>query len=74
MGISMVAGSDAHTAAMIGYAITEIDAKPPIQNVLAAIKAGDTKIRGKKIPLHIFAKQSLRGVPRRMHRFISKHR
>jgi len=74
MGMSMVAGSDAHTAATVGYAITEINAKPHINEVLDAIKAGDTKIRAKKIPLHIFAKQSLRGVPRRIHRFISKHR
>ncbi|MDI6888910.1 MAG: PHP domain-containing protein [Methanocellales archaeon] len=73
MGISMVAGSDAHTAATIGYAITELNAKPLMNEVLDAIKTGDTKIRGKKIPLHIFAKQALRGVPRRVHRFISKH-
>jgi len=74
MGISMVAGSDAHTASMVGYAITEINAKPDVGDVLDAIKTGDTKIKAKKIPLHMFAKQSLRGVLRRMHRFISKHR
>ncbi len=74
MGKSMVAGSDAHTVAMVGYAITEINAKPLMNDVLDAVKAGDTKIRGKRIPLHIFAKQSLRSAPRRMHRFISKHR
>ena len=71
--IPAVAGSDAHIAEMIGYAITKIDSAPSIDKILQAIRAGDTHIKGKRIPLGLFAKQTLKASFRRTRRFLSEH-
>ncbi|MEM2925463.1 MAG: CehA/McbA family metallohydrolase [Methanocellales archaeon] len=52
-----IAGGDAHSAALIGYAVMEIDCELTERSVLQAIKAGRIKINGKKIPLSLLLKQ-----------------
>lgn len=71
--IPMVAGSDAHIAEMIGYGITKIDSAPSVNKILQAIRAGDTQIEGKRTPLRLFAKQTLKSNLRHMRRFLSEH-
>lgn len=71
--IPMVAGSDAHVLEMIGYGITKIDSEPSVDKVLQAIQAGNTQVEGKKTPLMLFAKQTLKSNRRRMRRFFSEH-
>ncbi|MEM2933973.1 MAG: CehA/McbA family metallohydrolase [Halobacteria archaeon] len=58
--LPVIAGSDAHCAELIGYAVTEIDCELNQESVLQAIKAGKTKIASKKIPLSLLFKQWLR--------------
>jgi len=55
-----VAGSDAHNARFIGYGRTLIDAEKEIDAVLTAIKEGKTRPAGRKTPVRIYTKQSLR--------------
>lgn len=58
--LPVIAGSDAHCAELIGYAVTEIDCELNQKSVLQAIRAGKTKIASKKIPLSLLLKQWLR--------------
>ncbi len=58
--LPMIAGSDAHSAEFIGYAITEIDCELSQKSVFQAIKARETKIASKKIPFSLLFKQWLR--------------
>ncbi len=60
MGKPAVAGSDAHNARFIGYGRTLIDADRNIGSVLNAIQEGKTKPAGRKTPVRIYTKQSLR--------------
>lgn len=68
----MVAGSDAHHARFVGYGLTYIDAEKNVPSVLAAIRAGKTQPAGRKTPVRIYARQSLRNswrkIRRRIHR------
>ena len=52
-GMSMVAGSDSHFADTVGLGVTEIDAED-VDGVLEAIRAGRTKILGKRTPPKFF--------------------
>ncbi len=70
--IPIVAGSDAHIAEMIGYAITEIDSTPSVDKILQAVRAGDTQIEGKRTPLRLFAKQTLKSNLRHVRRLLSE--
>ncbi|MFC1787446.1 PHP domain-containing protein [Halobacteriota archaeon] len=70
--LPMVAGSDAHIADMVGCAITKIDSAPSVNKILQAIKAGDTQIEGKRTPLRLFAKQTLKSNFRHIRRFLSE--
>ena len=60
MGKPAVDGSDAHNARFIGYGRTLIDAEKDIRSVLEAIKEGKTTPAGRKTPVRIYTKQSLR--------------
>ncbi|MDI6639477.1 MAG: PHP domain-containing protein [Methanocellales archaeon] len=71
--IPTVAGSDAHIAEMIGYAITEINAAPSVDKILQAIRAGDAQVKGETTPLRLFAKQTLKAVFRYTRRFLSEY-
>lgn len=51
--MSMVAGSDSHFADTVGLGVTEIDAED-VDGVLEAIRAGRTKILGKRTPPQFF--------------------
>ena len=55
--LPIVAGSDAHSAELLGYAVTEIECELGERSVLQAIKAGRTRAAGKKIPLRLHLKQ-----------------
>jgi len=52
-GMSMVAGSDSHFADTVGLGVTEIEADN-VDGVLEAIRAGQTKILGKRTPPRFF--------------------
>ncbi|MGV8108067.1 CehA/McbA family metallohydrolase [Methanospirillum sp.] len=60
MGKPAVAGSDAHNARFIGYGRTLIDAEKDIGSILNAIRDGKTQPAGRKTPVRIYTKQSLR--------------
>jgi predicted metal-dependent phosphoesterase TrpH len=60
MGKPAVAGSDAHNARFIGYGRTLIDAEKDIGSILHAIRDGKTQPAGRKTPVRIYTKQSLR--------------
>jgi predicted metal-dependent phosphoesterase TrpH len=51
LGISRVAGSDAHYAPEIGYAFTVVEAEHDIRAIIDAIKKGKCEPCGKAIPL-----------------------
>ncbi len=51
LGISRVAGSDAHFGPEIGYAFTLVEAEPNIREIVDAIKNGKCEPRGEAIPL-----------------------
>ncbi|MFP8956269.1 PHP domain-containing protein [Natrialbaceae archaeon A-CW3] len=66
-GLPMTAGSDAHISEMVGQAVTRVDAEErSSEAILAAIKAGETTIEGKRTPWHISFRQAAGGVKRRM--------
>jgi predicted metal-dependent phosphoesterase TrpH len=65
--LPVIAGSDAHSAELIGYAVTEIDCELNQKSVFQAIKAGKTKIASKKIPFGLLVKQWLRKLYREYH-------
>lgn len=52
-GMSMVAGSDSHFSDTVGLGVTEIEAED-VDGVLDAIRAGQTKILGKRTPPKFF--------------------
>jgi predicted metal-dependent phosphoesterase TrpH len=60
MGKPAVAGSDAHHARFIGFGKTLIDAEKNVPSVLRAIAEGKTRPAGRKTPVRIYTKQSLR--------------
>jgi hypothetical protein len=50
-GISEVAGSDAHTAPMLGFCWTFVDACESVEDILESVRKGLCVPRGVKIPL-----------------------
>jgi predicted metal-dependent phosphoesterase TrpH len=52
-GMTMVAGSDSHFAETVGLGVTEIEADD-VDGVLEAIRAGRTRILGKRTPPKFF--------------------
>ena len=52
-GIPMVAGSDSHFAETVGLGVTEIEAED-VDGVLEAIRAGRTRILGRRTPPRFF--------------------
>jgi len=62
MGFTMVGGSDAHEAQMIGRCYAEIDASErSVEAVLDAIREGKTSAHGKKTPFMFVIKQFFAG-------------
>lgn len=70
-GLPMTAGSDAHVCEMVGQAVTWVDAEEPTSEaILEAIRAGNTRVEGKRTPWRISFRQAASGVRRRLnHRF-----
>lgn len=60
LGKPAVAGSDAHNARFVGYGRTLIDAEKNTDDILEAIREGRTRPAGRKTPVRIYTKQSLR--------------
>jgi predicted metal-dependent phosphoesterase TrpH len=52
-GMTMVAGSDSHFAETVGLGVTEIEAED-VDSVLEAIRAGRTRILGRRTPPKFF--------------------
>jgi hypothetical protein len=69
LGLPGVAGSDAHHASMVGSAITCVESKKNVNDVLEAIRQGKTSILVKKTPLHIYARQIINGWIKRLEIF-----
>ena len=72
IGKPIVAGSDAHNAKFVGYGRTLIDAEKTIPAVLDAIRHGKTRPAGRKTPVRIYTKQSLRNSWRKIRRQINR--
>lgn len=60
LGKPAVAGSDAHNARFVGYGRTLIDAEKDVESILQAIREGKTQPAGRKTPVRIYTKQSIR--------------
>lgn len=66
LALPEVSGSDAHIASLVGSAVTCIESKKDLKDVLAAIKNGKTSIVVKKTPLPIYARQMVNGWIKRL--------
>jgi len=64
--LPQTAGSDAHVAAMVGRAVTKINAEPNRESVLDAIRAGRTTVEGQRTPLPITVRQATGTARRRI--------
>jgi predicted metal-dependent phosphoesterase TrpH len=53
LGLSRVAGTDAHYGSQIGYGYTEIDSEPNVEAVCKAIVNGHCRPRGGPVPLFL---------------------
>lgn len=51
LALPITAGSDAHSAEMVGQAVTRIEAKADANAIIEAIRAGNTGIDGRRTPL-----------------------
>jgi hypothetical protein len=65
LGISRVAGSDAHYGSEIGCAYTIIEAEPKVEEIINAISKGKCQPFGKAIPLKTRLKRELLILKRR---------
>lgn len=62
LGMPTVAGSDAHTANLVGTAVTIVDTDDKrVPSVLRAIREGKTRVTVKKTPLSAYAAQICKG-------------
>ncbi|MXR53159.1 PHP domain-containing protein [Halovenus sp. WSH3] len=65
-GMAKTAGSDAHTAEMVGRARTLVETEDrTAEGILAAIRDGETAIRGRRTPYRITLKQVAGSATRR---------
>jgi len=60
-GLPMVAGSDSHFAATVGLGVTEIEAANAAEAV-AAIRAGRTRVVGKRTPPRFFIGNTVQSI------------
>lgn len=60
LGIARVAGTDAHFAPEIGYAYTQIDAEPNVEDIVNAIKNSKCEPCGEAIPLPLRLRREYR--------------
>lgn len=70
LGKPEVGGSDSHLLATIGFGYTEIEGQPDESSILQAIREGRTRSKGQIVPLSIYSTQVIRGLFRRLDRFI----
>ena len=61
LGLPMVAGSDSHFAATVGLGVTEIEAVDA-EEVVAAIRAGRTRVVGKRMPPRFFIGNTVQSI------------
>ena len=64
LGITRVAGTDAHCSPEIGYAYTVVDAEPSVEAVLDAVRKGKCQPYGEAIPFPLRLKRELRKLER----------
>lgn len=64
-----VGGSDAHHARYVGFGRTFVDAEPTVPAILQAIRDGKVSCGGRKTPLRIYTRQSLKSTWRKIARF-----
>ncbi|MGA2160693.1 MAG: PHP domain-containing protein [Methanoregula sp.] len=69
-----VGGSDAHNARFVGFGRTYVEAKPDMQAIFAAIRAGRVSCGGRKTPLRTYTRQSLNNTWRRIKRLTRRFR
>lgn len=68
----ITAGSDAHTAEMVGRAVTRIDAEPNAEAIIEAIRAGRTAIDGRRTPLAFTFRKAAETARRRTRNRLSR--
>ena len=72
-GKPVVAGSDAHECAYVGFGENIIDAKErTVEAVLAALKAGKVSARCTKTPVSTYIRQSKNNVKRKIRKRVSR--
>jgi predicted metal-dependent phosphoesterase TrpH len=64
LGLSRVAGTDAHYGPQIGYGYTVIDAEPTVEAIVKAIVAGRCEPFGQPVPAFINIQQQLQRLRR----------
>ncbi len=64
LGLSRVAGTDAHYAPQVGYGYTLIDAELDAEDIVAAIAAGRCQPFGQPVPLFLNLQQQLQRLRR----------
>jgi predicted metal-dependent phosphoesterase TrpH len=65
LGISRVAGTDAHYGPEVGYAYTVIDAEPQVDAITKAIARGHCQPFGKPIPMTLKLEENLQSLKRK---------
>jgi predicted metal-dependent phosphoesterase TrpH len=72
LGKPEVGGSDSHMLATIGLGYTYIEAEKDEESVLMAIRDGRTSSGGRVAPTYVVVIQVIRGVFRRLNRFVKQ--
>lgn len=72
LDLPITAGSDAHSAAMVGQAITRVDADPDATAIIEAIRAGKTGIDGRRTPLGFTLRKAAETARRRTQRRLNR--
>jgi predicted metal-dependent phosphoesterase TrpH len=71
-GLPMTAGSDAHTAEMVGRAVTLVDAEERTADAICeAVAAGRTELRTRRTPYRVSLRQAVGNTRRRVRLFVS---
>lgn len=73
--LPMTAGSDAHIREMVGRARTIIETDDhSVDGIIEAIRAGNTRIEGRRTPWHVSFRQAAGGIKRRVKRRLNRLR
>jgi predicted metal-dependent phosphoesterase TrpH len=75
LGLSRVAGTDAHYGPQIGYGYTEIHAEEPtVESITKAIVDGKCSAHGQPVPIYLNAQQQVLRIRRMVRKFSHRDR